>query len=1018
MAALAAVFFASLAQASEYHGQVTFNGLPLPGATVTATHETKSLATVTDQKGSYSFADLPDGSWTVTVAMTCFTPVTQTVVIAPNAPPASWELKLLPLDRIMAGLKLAPSQGALALRADAAPRNSAAQNAAVTDATRPTDDATQRPSDGFLVNGSQNNAATSPFTMSQAFGNSRTGQRGLYTGGLSISAGNSALDARPYSLSGLSTPKPSYNQFTAVLTLGGPLNIPHLMPRGPDFFIAYAWTRDRDATTLSGLVPDAAERSGDLSALLDATGKPLVIVNPATGQPFTGSIPVSPQAAALLRLYPLPNVPGNPRYNYQVPVTTATHADALESRLDRSIGSKDQLYGGLSFLNSRTSGANLFGFIDHTATLGISANANWGRRVREGVYTTTGYKFSRLRTAVNPYFKGRENVSGEAGISGNDQSPSEWGPPALEFSSGIAPLFDAQSAFNRNRTDGISSSTTWNHGHHYSTFGGDFRRQQFNYLSQQDPRGTFAFTGAATSASAASPSAAAGTGSDLADFLLGIPDTSSIAFGNADKYLRQSVYDAYFTDDWRLRPDLTVNAGLRWEYGAPITELHGRLVNLDVASGFAAVAPVLGSRPQGPLTGEHYPSSLIRPDKRGFEPRIGVSWRPLPGKSVVVRGGYGIYDDTSVYQSTALELSQQAPLSKSLRVQNSAACPLTLADAFNACSSTTADNYAVDPDFRVGYAQNWQLAIQTDLPAALQMTATYLGIKGTHGVQEYLPNTYPDGAQNPCPACPLGFVYRSSGGNSAREAGQIQLRRRLRSGFAASLRYTYSKSIDDDSVLGGAGQVASAGPEGIVIPQPAASPMIAQDWRNLRAERGPSTFDQRHLLNLQMQYTTGMGLHGGTLMTGWHGRLLKDWTVVSSLVAGSGLPETPIYFATVAGTGVTGNIRPDSTGAPLYSAPAGLHLNPAAFTAPPPGHWGAAGRDSIRGPGQFSLDASIARTFRWSSRLNLDMRVDSVNLLNHAVFTSWISVVNSSQFGLPAAANPMRSLEISTRLRF
>ena len=75
-------------------------------------------------------------------------------------------------------------------------------------------------------------------------------------------------------------------------------------------------------------------------------------------------------------------------------------------------------------------------------------------------------------------------------------------------------------------------------------------------------------------------------------------------------------------------------------------------MNLDVAPGFTAVAPVLGSDPVGPLTGSHYPSSLIRPDKRGFEPRVGISWRPIPASTIVVRAGYGIYDDTSVYQTS------------------------------------------------------------------------------------------------------------------------------------------------------------------------------------------------------------------------------------------------------------------------------------------------------------------------------------------------------------------------------
>jgi trimeric autotransporter adhesin len=203
---------------------------------------------------------------------------------------------------------------------------------------------------------------------------------------------------------------------------------------------------------------------------------------------------------------------------------------------------------------------------------------------------------------------------------------------------------------------------------------------------------------------------------------------------------------------------------------------------------------VLASDPIGSLTGTHYPSSLVRPDKSGIEPRIGISWRPLPASTVVVRAGYGIYHDTSVYLKPVLELAQQAPLSTSVKEQRSNSCKLTLADGFTACSPAATDIFAIDPNFRVGYAQTWQLSVQRDLPGALQMIATYLGVKGTHGVQEYLPNSYPLGITNPCPSCPSGFVYETSGGNSIRNSAQIQLRRRLRAGFTASLLYTYSKS--------------------------------------------------------------------------------------------------------------------------------------------------------------------------------------------------------------------------------
>jgi len=692
--------------------------------------------------------------------------------------------------------------------------------------------------------------------------------------------------------------------------------------------------------------------------------------------------------------------------------------------LDKELNSKNELYGDFAFQSTREDSPNLFGFLDTTDVLGINTGVHWSHRFNQRLFLNLGYRFSRLRTRVTPYWENRENVSAQVGITGNNQDPMNWGPPSLTLSSGLAGLSDAQSSFDRNQTSAFSYSMLWNRDKHNITFGGDFRRQEFNYLSQQNPRGTFTFTGAATQGTA---NGAAVGGSDLADFLLGIPDTSSIAFGNADKYFRESVYDAFITDDWRVSPQLTVNAGMRWEYGAPITELYSRLVNLDIAPGFAAVAPVVANDPVGPLTGQTYPDSLVRPDKRGFEPRIGVSWRPISGSSVVVRAGYGIYYDTSVYQTIALQMAQQAPLSKSLSVQNSPACPLTLANGFNACPTITPNTFAVDPNFRPGYAQNWNLSLQRDLPGSLLLTATYLGIKGTDGVQEFLPNTFPIGAGNPCPACPIGFAYLASGGNSTRQAGQIQLRRRLHDGLTATIQYTFSKSIDDDSALGGQGPSAatqntpqsplSTSTVGIGGTSQSSS-SIAQNWLDLTAERGLSTFNQRHLLNGLLQYTTGMGLGGEPLLRGWKGALFKEWTLLTQISVGSGLPQTPIYLAAVPGTGVTGTIRPDYTGAPLYASPSGLSLNPGAYALPLPGQWGNAGRNSIIGPAQFTLNASMGRTFRLSGRFNLDLRVDSTNLLNHVTFTSWDTTVNSTQFGLPTTANAMRSMQTTLRLRF
>jgi hypothetical protein len=229
-----------------------------------------------------------------------------------------------------------------------------------------------------------------------------------------------------------------------------------------------------------------------------------------------------------------------------------------------------------------------------------------------------------------------------------------------------------------------------------------------------------------------------------------------------------------------------------------MTELKGRLVNLDIADGFTAVAPVLGSDPTGPLTHTQYPSSLVWPDKRKFEPRIGLAWRPLPTTPLVVRAGYGIYVDTSVYLSSVETMAQQSPLSTSVNVSNGPGCLLTLADGFHNCAGTTANTFAIDPNFRVGYAQVWRLSAQQDLRGSIVLTLSYLGTKGTRGPQEFLPNTYAPGSTAYCATCPRGFTYRTSNGNSIRHALDLQLRRRLRGGLTATLSYEYAKSIDGD----------------------------------------------------------------------------------------------------------------------------------------------------------------------------------------------------------------------------
>lgn len=901
--------------------------------------------------------------------------------------------------------------------------------------------------DGFLINGSVNNAATSQFSLSQAFGNNRNGGRWLYTGGVSLNLANSAFNAKPFSLSGLDSDKPPYTNIVAGAQLLGPLKIPHLLSaaRAPFFQFGYQRTENKADSSPTALMPTPAEMSGNLSTTPNGTPNTVPIYVPAdlltsnaacnsyllgTGltqaqinsgtEQFAGNIIpgacITAQAKALLALYPQqPNVSGTSLYNYQIPLASDTHTDYYQFRLQKQLGTKNNVNGTLTVGDSRSSNPSIFGFLDTSKYLNIGVNASWYHRFTQRLSMNASYSFSISKSNNYSYFANKTNVEGNANIAGYFQGANYanyYGPPGLGFSSGIQGLSDGTDSNSRPEQNAVGYSMTWSRFRHNLTFGGDYKRQEYNYLTEANPRGSLYFSGAQTANSATT-----GSGSDFADFLLGLPDTSSIAYGNPDKYLRQSLYDLYVDDDFRVNPELSIRAGLRWEYGSPVTELKNRLVNLDVLPGFTNEAPVLATSPKGALTGQTYPTSLMRPDYSIPDPKIAIAWRPISGSSLLIRAGYGIYNDTSVYRATAYAMAQQTPgvnapwVSTSLSVPNSVACRFTIASPFQQlpCATTTPDTFAVDPNFRVGYAQQWRLDVQRDLPFSLQMVVSYVGTKGTRGVQEILPNSYGLGlTASPYGAAPVGYFYRDSEGDSTKEAGIVNLRRRLRNGFTASVTYTYSKALDDDYSLGGQGSVTTSG----------GSPQIAQNWTDPAAQRGLSTFDQRNVLNASLQYTTGMGLGGRTLLSGWRGAAYKEWTVLVNVGESSGMPETPIDPVVVPGTSSSGIIRANYAGGAVHGSYGnGVFLNPAAFVAPTTG-FGNARRDSITGPSQFGLGGSVSRTFRLHDRFNLDARADVTNALNHVAYSGWNTTVGQPLFGTANGAGGMRSMTVTLRMRF
>jgi hypothetical protein len=747
----------------------------------------------------------------------------------------------------------------------------------------------------------------------------------------------------------------------------------------------------------------------------------VVIYDPTNGAPFPNDklLSVNPIAQALLRYYPYPNLPGLTR-NYQMATTSLSNRNSINGRIQQTLSTKNRITGTVAYQGSNSTTPNSLGFIDPTANRlivgtgagrGMNLGATWAHNFTTRLINNLAYTFSRNRNLSSPYFAGLQNLEAQLGILGATTDPLNWGPPSLNFTN-YGGFSGGNASLTRPQTSSLTESMLWSRQKHTFTFGADFRRVQSNTETSPNARGSFNFNGYATS-NIVNGVASPNTGFDLADFLLGVPDTASIKCGGAGAgatcngspayYFRNSTFDVYFTDDWRLHPRFSVNLGIRWDYQTPVNEIHNQLVNLAVGSAFTQIAQVQPGMTD-PFSGLIQSNTLMKPDKNNISPRLGIAWKPFAKKSTVIRSGYGVYYNTSVYSSIATQLSQQPPLARSLNlnVQNSPALiqtgQLNLGNAFTYGANTlTANTFAIDPNFKIGYAQTWNMSLQQNLPLSFQTTVTYTGTKGTNLDRQFQPWVQPPGA-NATPY-PTGYTYETNGGNSIFNSGAIRLTRRFSSGLSASGVYTYSKSIDD----GGTG----AG-------------LMAQNWLDFKSERALSSFDRRHSMNINFSYSTGQGRRGAGLMTGFKGALLKDWSLTSGITVQSGSPLTATCSGnTCTGVGSTNlNSRAEATGISLAPLVAGQFFNTAAFMAPLPGVWGNAGRDTIPGPIGVSVNGSAGRVFRFGERHSADLQLQARNVLNTVVISRWNTGVGSNTYGTATGVDGMRSVTATIRFRF
>ncbi|MEP7351878.1 MAG: TonB-dependent receptor [Acidobacteriota bacterium] len=833
-----------------------------------------------------------------------------------------------------------------------------------------------------------------------AFGNRRPAGRSLYNGNLNLGLSNSALDARSYSVTGATIAKPSANNLRIGGTFGGPIQIPKLISADKriSFTVDYNTTRNRTGSNSQAVnMPTALERTGDFSQSL-VSGKAVTIYDPTTGLAFLNNqIPVSQlnqTSLALLKYFPNPNLPFAAR-NFQTSWNGLNNSESLNVRISNiGLTSKDRVNFGVQYQSGRSISPNLFGFIDTGNNRSSNSNIGWNRRFSRAVSNSLTLTFSRTRQTSLPYFADLTNVAGALGIQGTSQNPENWGPPNLSFTN-YGGLTDGNYSLNRNQTTNLTDTLSWSRGKHNMSIGAEYRRQQVNPLTDSNGRGSYSFNGSATSLQIAGVPQA-GTGYDLADFLLSRPATASIRYGNPDKYFRGKSYGAFFNDDFRFTPSLSLTLGARWDYSAPFTETQNRIVNLDISPDYRAIAAVTPGQ-AAPYSGS-LPTSLIRPDKNNISPRLGLAYRPWTKHSLVVRAGYGVYYNSSIYQNIVNNFAQQPPFAQTLSASSSLTNPLSIQTGFLGASSTTLNNtFAINPNYKTGYAQTWTLTLQQNLPHGMFLTAGYQGTKGTRLDQRFIPNSVAPGAV--ASIYPHSYTYETDGGNSSYHAAQFQLNRRLSRGVSISTSYQFSKSIDN---AGTGGQ----GP-------------IAQNWQNLSLERALSTGNAPHNFQLQWQYSSGQGRGGGALVTGWTGALLKDWTMTGNMNLRSGTPLTATVggaSSQLAGTSVSGTLRANATGLPIGAS--GMNFNTAAFTLPVSGTYGTAGRDTIPGPLGFTLNGQVSRIFRLGERRSADLQFQANNILNRVTVTGWGTVVGATNYGLVSGAGGMRKIQTSLRIRF
>ncbi|HYP52451.1 MAG TPA: TonB-dependent receptor [Pyrinomonadaceae bacterium] len=828
---------------------------------------------------------------------------------------------------------------------------------------------------------------------------------------------HAAFDARNF-FAPANEPAPKYIRNQFGFSVGGPLSQDRTF-----FFADYEGTRSREGITRVTNVPTLLERAGDFSQSFDFFGRPVFVrdpfrVNPVTFEPlpcnaadqtgcFPGNrIPVERQSAIgrrIAALYPAPNR-AEPFRNFVSSPTQRDRNDHFDVRLDHlwsdatslvfrySFGDRAlfEPFGGQTF-------AAVPGFGNDVTRRSQNAMLGATHAFSPRLLNEARFAFSRVASSVLQENRAA-SVNRQIGLPELSTNPRDAGLSFITVT-GFTPLGDE---FNNpqssvTNTFQLLDTATYARGSHLLKFGFDFRLVQQNAFRDIQSRGLIQFTNFAYTQNA------------LGDLLLGLPTVTGGARVDNAQHLRGRSYHFFFNDSFRVRPRLTLTAGLRYEYNTPPFDAEDRSNVYDTATRSLVRVGTNG-----------VPRGGYEPDRNNFAPRVGLAWTLDEAGDTVLRAGYGVYYDQSplapgealYFNAPFFDFNLFFPLPGLL---------LTLDNPFPSFFPVPLPDsaLAVQRDLRTPYMQHWNLNVQRALGRSRILEVAYVGSKGTkllsaRDINQPPPQLLPPGLpfvpNRPDPRFDDINILESRG-SSSYHSMQARFQQRLSQGLAALVAYTWAKSIDDASNF-----FTSAG-----------DPNFPQNSYNLRAERGRSNFDVRHRLSVSYSYDLPFGRNRALLSdSGWLTSLASGWQTFGILTLQTGRPFTVALIQEFdnSGTGRStlgfgANDRPNLVGDP-NSGPRTPErwFNTAAFQFPAPGTFGNAGRNIVNGPGYENFNASLVKNTYFGERLNLQLRAEFFNLFNHPNFNLPDNFLGSPTFGQITSARDPRHIQFGAKLLF